>query len=328
MDNKYTFILGIDVASEKLDLCLFDVNKQESTFTAIDYTEKALESYLKKNKKNIKSQLCLMGLESTGDYHLKAARFFLEKGFQVKVINPILTKQYTRTTIRGTKTDKTDSELICKLVLDNYGALVKLAGLTDEGKELLRLSHSLTKIATQLKLRLQSTKRKSLANTEDIAKKMESLIKDISQLSEQTVKQATQVRTREEEFIDSIPGFATKLSAVVYHEIGDIQRFKSSKALVAYAGLDPRIRQSGNKLSTNGRITKRGSKYLRSALFLAANVARRYDADLEAYYQKKKNENRTHKEILCMISRKLLARIYSVLKEKRYYVPSPIGVKS
>lgn len=315
----YTSILGIDVASKKLDMCLLDCASNEHSFETIDYTEDELEKFLTHHPEmNPKS--CLVGMESTGEYHLAAARFFLGKGFKAKILNPILTKQYTKTTIRGTKTDKTDSQLICKLLLENHGDYLILADLTDERKELIRLSTSLAKLSTQLKLRLQSTKRKSLNNIEDIEKQMKDIAGDIDNLAKQVVDQATENRTQDEELIDSIPGFAIKLSAVAHYELGDIDRFKNSKSLIAYAGLDPRIKQSGNNLQTTGRITKRGSKYLRSALFLAANVARNNDSELHAYYDKKKTEGRSHKEILTMISRKLLARIYVVLKERRCYV--------
>lgn len=106
---------------------------------------------------------------------------------------------------------------------------------------------------------------------------------------------------------------------MVVHEIGDINRFDSPAGLVAYAGLDPRVKESGKREHGRGRITKRGSVYLRAALYLAANVARIYDKGLDDYYEKKKSEGRHHKEILCMISRKLLHRIYAVWKGERMY---------
>ena len=109
------------------------------------------------------------------------------------------------------------------------------------------------------------------------------------------------------------------LAAVVHHEIGDITRFKNAKSLVAYAGPDPRIKQSGAMLNTTGRLTKRGSTALRHALFLAANVARRYDAELADYYAGKRAQGRSHREVLCIIARKLLYRINAILRSERPY---------
>ena len=234
----YTFILGIDVASQKLDLCWN--GELGLSFKTIPYSEEDLDSFLAEHP-DLTSDHCLIGMESTGEYHLKAATYFLKKGFTVKIINPILTKQYTNATIRKTKTDKKDSELIYRLLLNGEGNETSLRELLDTDKELLRLSKTLTKCATKLKLRLQSTRRKSLEETESIEAKMEALIKQVEALSDEAVQQATENRSKEEEYIDSIPGFAVKLSAIVYHEIGDINRFNSIKSLVAFAGLDPRI---------------------------------------------------------------------------------------
>lgn len=319
---KRAFILGIDVASRKLDLCLWDIRSQKHFYWTIKNNVSDLEKFMADNLSSINPEECLVGVESTGDYHLLSARFFLEREYPVKLINPILTKQYTKTTIRGSKTDKKDSELICKLILDNHGDYLTLNKISNERKNSLRLANSLTKTATQLKHQINSLKRKSavLNNTEENIDSINDIIKQIEDLSDALISDIGKTRTKEEEYIDSIPGFAVKLSAVTYEEIGDINRFKSSKSLVAFAGLDPKIKQSGEMKHTTGRITKRGSTHLRTALYLAANVARMYDPELKEYYEKKKAEKRAHKEIMTMISRKLLSRIYTVLKEQRYYV--------
>lgn len=117
----------------------------------------------------------------------------------------------------------------------------------------------------------------------------------------------------------SIPGFGVKLAALVHHELGDITRFRNARALIAYAGLEPRMRQSGALLNTAGRLSKRGSAELRHALFIATNVASRWEPELKTYYQMKRSQGRTHKEVLCIISRKLLRRIGAVLRERRPY---------
>lgn len=67
-------------------------------------------------------------------------------------------------------------------------------------------------------------------------------------------------------------------------------------------------------------MSKRGSPYLRLALWLAANIARQHDPDLNAYYHKKKQKGKHHNTVLGAFSRKLLARIYVILKEECLYV--------
>lgn len=315
---NYSSIIGIDVASEKLDLCV-QINGATAYTGTIEYTDATLSQFLAEHPE-INTESAIIGMESTGDYHRRAATVLLERGFTVKLLNPILTKRYTNTTIRGIKTDKTDAELIAKLVAEGLGDPLDLAQLQDQRKDLLRLSTRLVQVSSQLQLVLQSIKRRSLSEAEHLERGISDIIEELHDLADDTVEQVTAERSDEERFIDSIPGFSTKLSAVVHHEIGDVGRFPGSKSLVAFAGLDPKIRQSGKKLNTTGKLTKRGSAHLRAALFLASNVARNYDSELKAYYEKKKAEGKKHSEILCIISRKLLARIYTVLKERREYV--------
>jgi transposase len=114
------------------------------------------------------------------------------------------------------------------------------------------------------------------------------------------------------------PAIAVSLSA----EIGDISRFPGSKQLVAYAGLDPRVRQSGTVLHRNTRLTKRGSAELRHSLFLAANIARQHDPELRAYYQKKRAEGRTYTEATVATARKVCYRVFAVLRRGTPYVKS------
>lgn len=314
------FIIGIDVGSKKLDLCVYDADENSSQHETASYDTESLDQFLVQHQE-LEPDNCIVGIESTGDYHLKACKFFLKRDFKVKMINPVLTKKYTDATIRGTKTDRKDAQTISAVIRDNKGDQVSMEEITNQDKSLTRLSTNLKQTVSQLKQRLQSLERRQLnENQQQITETLEQAIEQLENASEQAIEQATETRSQQEKYIESIPGFAIKLSAIVYQEIGDINRFDNVKSLVAYAGLDPRIKQSGSNLDTQGHLTKRGSKYLRCALYLAANVARQYDSDLKAYYEKKKNEGRAHREILCMISRKLLARIYAVLKEERMYV--------
>jgi transposase len=308
-----TSILGIDVAARKLDL----VESNGNEHTVIENTPAALQAYLR--QRQLVPTSCVVGLEATGDYHFAITRWLVEQGFTVKILNPIVTKRYTRSTVRGTKTDQSDAEHIVRLVEAGEGEPASLDSVANRDKELLRLSQMLTRERTNLLKRLQSLRRKNVGSTQRIEKKIKKIITALATLSDELVDEVTEERSRDEELIDSIPGFATKLSAVVHHELGDVRRFQNADSLVAFAGLDPRIIQSGARKAKSGRILKRGSPYLRSALFLAANVAYHYDPCLGAYYRKKKAEGRVHTEILCILSRKLLYRIWAVLKRGQPY---------
>jgi transposase len=122
------------------------------------------------------------------------------------------------------------------------------------------------------------------------------------------------------QYITTIPGVGLATGAAILGEIGDVHRFDSVDKLVAYAGIDPTVYQTGQFTASEAHMSKRGSPYLRHALWQAASMAIRYNPDLQAYYQAKRNEGKHHGTVVGAVCRRLLARIYVILKEQRPYV--------
>ncbi len=120
--------------------------------------------------------------------------------------------------------------------------------------------------------------------------------------------------------ITSIPGIGKITGAVILGELGDISRFDHPSKIVAYAGIDASVSQSGEFASTNNRMSKRGSPYLRKALFQAATVAAFNDAELSEFYKKKIDEGKHHKTAIGAVERKLCYIIFAILKENRPYI--------
>lgn len=121
--------------------------------------------------------------------------------------------------------------------------------------------------------------------------------------------------------LQSIPGIGEVTAPIILAEIGDINNFSSPSKLTAFAGIDPSENQSGNKKSSNEKTSKRGSPYLRHALYTAAMVASNNDPVMHDYYIKKRAEGKHHYVALAGIERKLLGIIFHVLKENRDYRP-------
>ncbi len=128
--------------------------------------------------------------------------------------------------------------------------------------------------------------------------------------------------------LDSMPGLGPVLAAVVLSEIGDISRFSAPEKLVAFAGIDPSVRQSGNFTGNQNRMSKRGSPFLRRAIWLAAFVAAFSDPVFSAFYQKKRAEGKDHMTAIGAVSRKYLYTVFSLLNSGQLYVPHPPHVNS
>lgn len=122
-------------------------------------------------------------------------------------------------------------------------------------------------------------------------------------------------------YLHTIPGIGMIAAATILAEIGDINRFKSSSALVAFAGIDPTVRQSGEFSSTHNHMSKRGSPYLRHAIFLAATTCSFHNSPLNAYYKKKRDQGKHHLTATGAVARKLTSVIYAVLRDSKPYEP-------
>lgn len=122
-------------------------------------------------------------------------------------------------------------------------------------------------------------------------------------------------------YLHTIPGIGMIAAATILAEIGDINRFKSSSALVAFAGIDPTVRQSGEFNSTHNHMSKRGSPYLRHAIFLAATTCSFHNSPLNAYYKKKRDQGKHHLTATGAVARKLTTVIYAVLRDSKPYEP-------
>lgn len=122
-------------------------------------------------------------------------------------------------------------------------------------------------------------------------------------------------------YLHTIPGIGMIAAATILAEIGDINRFKSSSALVAFAGIDPTVRQSGEFNSIHNHMSKRGSPYLRHAIFLAATTCSFHNSPLNAYYKKKRDQDKHHLNATGAVARKLTTVIYAVLRDSKPYEP-------
>lgn len=147
--------------------------------------------------------------------------------------------------------------------------------------------------------------------------KLDSLNRDLGEYDSMIAYHVDSMDTR----IMTIPGISYVNAGLILGEIGDISRFRGVDQLVSYSGTDIEVYESGKYKSTNKSISKKGTKYLRYALFQAAKIIWRFDPVFSAYYRKKQDEGKHFLVIMGHIEKKLLRVIYSVLKNGRPYTP-------
>ena len=388
--------------------CGIDIAKYKHEAAVIDHTGAALlDSISFSNTKDGCSKLLVLferlniactdviiGMEATGHYWLSVHAFFLELGFDVKVINPIQSEAFRKMYIRQTKNDSKDSFIIAQIMrfgqfsatrlseekiislrqLSRYRlALVdscsdckhRVIALLDQvfpeydslfsntfgvtSKEILQkyptpedmLAVSTRKLTTLLerasKGRFGEEKAKQLkvaaAGSFGIGFAKDAFAFQIRQLIEQIAfleKQITELESKvslllkqADTYITTIPGIGDTIGAIILSEIGDIRRFDAPNKLVAFAGLDVTVTQSGEFTGTKNRMSKRGSPYLRRAIWLAASRAAFCDPILSEYYQGLRARGKHHLTAVCAVARKLCNITFTILRENRPYETLP-----
>ena len=121
--------------------------------------------------------------------------------------------------------------------------------------------------------------------------------------------------------ITTIPGIGVRMGAMILAEIGDFSRFDSPDKILAYAGMSPSTYQSG-QLSLSGaysHMEKRGSRYLRYALYNATKYVCLWDPTFAAYLAKKRAEGKHYNVALSHAAKKLVRLIYAMEKSRRPY---------
>lgn len=117
----------------------------------------------------------------------------------------------------------------------------------------------------------------------------------------------------------SIPGVGYTTAGLIAGEIRDISRFHSAESLISYSGIDVTVYESGKYKAKNCMPSKKGSKYLRYALFQVSRIIWQHDPVFQAYYEKKQAEGKHYYVILGHIQKKVIRLVYSILKNGTSY---------
>lgn len=175
--------------------------------------------------------------------------------------------------------------------------------------------------ATQIKESASDTFGISIA-TDVFKMQIQLLLEQISLLENHLQQIETvmiEISNRQEHFLATITGIGDVTACVILGEIGDIKRFERPEQLVAFAGLDASVHQSGDFNSSKTRISKRGSPYLRRAIWQAAFVASFHDPALSLHYQKLRKRGKAHGTAVGAVARKLTHIIFAVLRDNKPY---------
>ena len=113
----------------------------------------------------------------------------------------------------------------------------------------------------------------------------------------------------------SVPGISSNAATAILGIVGDFKQFSSAKKLVAFAGLDPKVYESGNFKARSTRMSKRGNSLLRYHLVYTAHNLVLNNQTFKEYYDKKRDEGKSHYNALGHVANKVIRVLYKIMTE-------------
>ena len=322
--------VGIDVAMETLAIC--ERYKDKDKFKEIKNNRMAIKRLAGKlNKDNFKGKIIM---ESTGRHHLQTALTLSENNLDVRVINPLMAKKYSNSSIRKVKTDKRDSQILAEIALKEE----RLPERFSLGKNEITIKKKVSLIAFLDKeiQKMNASMNEYIRNSEELGLKLSKIDKQLKKTIELLKKQKEELEKEVEKMVNdsgcnsdeikkysSIPGvssYTASVSSLFFSSDYNL----SAKQWIAFAGMDVSIRESGNWRG-KGKLTKRGNGYLRKKLFQAAWGATMHNDDFKKYYDHLRKKGKSYVEALVIIARKIVVIMFNLNKNNECYNASKLS---
>lgn len=310
------FGVGIDVGKEEMVAsCRSSSSDGLKGFNQISFPNNSIGfrkfiGYFKKLSLPLETSVLL---ESTGPYHWQAAHCLIQKGLNIKIVNPLHTRQALRYSIRKRKTDKVDADHLAMLAYQGYGYPFKETKELAQNKALVRHYWYLKREKTNNLRHENYFKKYRQLERFHLSKVIGRQLKKLGQEIIVCFQEGNNLR-----YLDSIPGVTPLLAATILAELYPLERFRKIEQVIAISGLDPQVKQSGKGRTRFGKLSKRGSNVLRLALYYAAFGAFAREP-FNQYYQRYKDRGLHHTAILNILARKILRIAWTLLKKREVF---------
>ena len=257
---------------------------------------------------------------------LSVARAVAWRTIHNTVVNPAIIKAYAQSHLLRTKTDKVDATLIARFCQERKPpAWHPLAREVRELQALVRRLESLLEMRQMEVNRLEAGVTAALVRdslSEHITF-LDEEIKRTEALISQHIDQHPTLR-EQRELLVSIPGIGDTTAAKLLAEMLDVKLYKSARQLAAFAGLVPRLHESGSSIKRKARLSKIGAPRLRKALYFPAIAAIKYNPYIKAMSVRLRERGLCPMQIIGAAMRKLVHLAFGVLKSGRPFDPSMV----
>jgi transposase len=311
--------LGIDISKDSFHVELSINNKlRHRRFANRQEGFAELAAWFVKHKAPV-VHACL---EATGPYSEALALFLHEQGHTVSVVNPAQIKAFGQSELLRNKDDRPDAGLIRR-----FCEKQQPAAWTPPPPQLRELQALTRHRENLLETRQQQINRLEVTHTKEVAKSLRKLVTHLD-LEIQRIEQQINDHVdrhpdlkQQCQLLQSIPGIGQRTATKLLAEIEDISRYKSARAVAAYAGLTPRNNRSGT-LRGQTRLSKIGNARVRKALFLPAMVAKQHNPVVRSFCQRLAQRGKNKMQLIGAAMRKLVHIAFGVLKSGLMFDPN------
>lgn len=312
--------LGVDIAKRKFDLAVLDNGKiRRKVFDNTPAGYDALLAWLAaRGYAHEELHVCM---EATSSYYEKLATFLHDAGIRVSVVNPLQIKAFGESLLSRQKTDRADAALIARFAEQHSPMLWRPAP-----REIRELQRLLARLEAVQQMSVQEQNRQHEAEGESLA----SVQRMLTQLKAEEEKLRRMIRDhidqnpnlREQHaLLTSIPGVGDQVSSHFMAWLRP-ERFDDARQAVAFVGLSPRHRESGDSVRGKSRLCKVGHARLRKILYCPAMSAIRCNTAAKALAERLKASHKNGKVVIGAVMRKMIHWMFGVLKSGQAFDPA------
>ena len=320
-----TAFIGIDMAKDKFDVLLWreDGDPVPGTFENNPKGFNQFQRFLKK-RNVVLAHACL---EATGVYYEELAHFLHQQGYALSVVNPLQIKAYAQSQLRRNKTDQVDAAVIADFCRTQHPPL--WTPPDPSWYELRALIRHLEDLEAdrQRQRNRQDALQHSLQPSPTV---LSDLQQQIALLTEQIERVKSQIQAhidqhpdlkQQRDLLQTITGIGPLTAAKLLAEYRGFADFDDVRQVVAFAGLNPKHRQSGSSIRGKTHISKMGRASIRATLYMPAINAKRFNPLLQPFVRRLEEQGLCGMEIIVAVMRKLLHLAFGILKSGQPFDP-------
>jgi transposase len=261
-------------------------------------------------------------MEATGSYHEALACFLSDQGLVVSVVNPLLVKRFAEANRLRNKTDGADAKCLAQFCQTSRPERWQAPSVSVRALQALVARLDALQAMRQAECnRLEVAHSAVAGSVRQVINDLDGAIAQVKAQIASTIDDDPDLKKRAG-LLHSIPGLGDKTIPQLLAYIGRPERFKSVKALMAYAALTPLIRQSGTSLDSRRGTHPMGHQEIKRSLYFPAMVAARYNPLVAAFWNRLKAQNKPGKVVVVACMHKLLAIAYGVLRSGKPFDPN------